>query len=151
MSDRVQGINRNSGLKVNRLRPSEPARPLTGRDREQKGRESDRPLQRQKQPKSQSESAATPPAASAAVPTPEETVTISLVRYETMKRQLEQLQRLDQQLKEMFTYSLVSVRGKDRPLYNVEVDRERFAAWLERWNNDRFEVADVVWRSKEKE
>ena len=37
MSDRVQGINRDDGLKVSRLRATEPARRLEGWEREAKG------------------------------------------------------------------------------------------------------------------
>jgi hypothetical protein len=93
MSDRVQGINRDDGLKVSRLRATEPARRLEGWEREAKGREQDRSVSAWSQKASlRPDSTETTEAqvdshhSNVDANLPLETVTISLERYERLKR-----------------------------------------------------------------
>lgn len=153
MSDRVQGINRDDGLKVSRLRATEPARRMEGWEREAKGREQDRSVSAWSQKASlRPDSTETTEAqvdshhSNVDANLPLETVTISLERYERLKQQAEQWQQLSSELQSLCTYSLIKVRGKERPLYRVELDRQALAKWLEILNQNRFEVANIDWK-----
>lgn len=78
-----------------------------------------------------------------------ETVTISLERYEALKFCQDKMDRMDQRIRDMCDYRLMSVKG-DHAAYSLLVDESAFRDFVQQeiLEQSTIQIADVHWRTE---
>lgn len=142
--DGISNHNINDAHKINRVVRSQPPQPL----KEQLNRDhNSRSFGQSKEKQSEGESVLPTQAGSDQKENPiKETVTISLERYEALKQSQEKQERIEQLIREMCDYRLVSVKG-DHAAYQLLVNSQAFMEFIQKeiLEQETIQITDIQW------